>query len=145
MQQPDSTKQMIHFALEKLQISNTQLAAMLGVSEKSLNDWKNLQMGDLTPKAKRLKRLYEVLSYLEHTYGKMLNLNYMKILIDGLIVLDPSDEEFGHTTLLTFITSDPENTAWVGNVKMAMESFEPDEVLTLGSNKNASRLVSRSF
>lgn len=140
----DSTKQMIEYSMEKLNLSSTQLAALLGVSERSLNEWKTLQMGDLTPKAKRLLRLFEVLSYLETHFDSSKNLNYMKVLFDGLIILDPNDDEFGHTTLLTFITSDPENKAWVANVNMAMESFEPDEVLTLGHKKDVSRYISRS-
>lgn len=140
----DSTKQMIQVALDKLHISPTQLAGMLGVSERSLNEWKTLGLGDLTPKAKRLSRLFEVLSFISENYEKMGTLNYMKILMDGQITLDPDDEEFGITSLMTFITSDPENKAWVANVKEAMASFENNEFLVVGRKSHEIRYASGS-
>jgi hypothetical protein len=140
----DSTKEMIHTILDKLQVSPTQLAALLGVSERSLIEWKSLGLGELTPKAKRLSRLYDVLSFVSEKYEKIGKLNYMKILIDGRITLDPTDDEFGFTSLITFITSDPENTAWVANVKEAMESFTVEELLIKGKDRHDVRYASGS-
>ena len=59
----DGLKQAIAELSDALSIRETYLAGFLGVTEKSLNEWKKLGMGDLTPKAHRLVRLHEVVSY----------------------------------------------------------------------------------
>ena len=65
----DSVKQTISTLTEILRINEAHLAGMLNVTEKSLHEWKKLGVGDLTPKAKRLKRSFEVVVFIQNNYA----------------------------------------------------------------------------
>jgi len=131
----DSTKEMIHKLTELLKINNAYLAGMLGVSEKSLNDWKGLGLGDLTPKAKRLKRLFEVVVYLKNKHPGIVASDYSKLLINGRVTIDPHDEEDGSTALINFVVSEPDAKIWVGAVEEAVRSLG-DSLNLQGNVKN---------
>ncbi len=141
---PDSTKQMVHFLTEELSINNSYLAGMLGVSEKSLNDWKSLPMGDLTPKAKRLMRLFQVISYLKTNFKEVSHKEYKNVLLNGRIVLDPNDEEDGTTSLMSFVISEPEAKAWPAIVEAAVNSLEIKN-FSKGYESNGPKKISATF
>lgn len=106
-----------------LGINETYLAGFLGVTEKSLNEWKRLGSGELTPKAKRLKRLYEVIEFIRDQYPKVSSNEIKSVLENGRITIDPDDEEDGTTALLSFILAEPEFKYWPAIVKEAVEDY----------------------
>lgn len=119
----DSTRGAISYLTSLLGINEAYLAGFLGVSEKSLHSWKPLGAGELTPKAKRLKRLFEVVNYLENKFPNIQKKKYKSFLESARITIDPSDEEDGSTALITFIIEEPESSAWVGSVREAVENY----------------------
>lgn len=128
----DSTRQAIIYLMKTLGISNdSYLAGFLGVSEKSLHLWKTLAPGELTPKAKRLKRLFEVVNYLESEFPKMPKAQYKSFIESARITIDPNDDEDGTTALITFILEEPESKAWVGSVREAVENYFGDKYMSI--------------
>jgi hypothetical protein len=119
----DSLKQAISELTETLGITETYLAGFLGVTEKSLNEWKKLGMGDLTPKAKRLLRLYEVVEYLKSAHPEVPTSAYKSLIENGRIVIDPKDSEDGSLSLLNFIIEEPESKIWLPCVKDVVHEF----------------------
>jgi hypothetical protein len=119
----DSVRGAITVMTTTLGFNETYLAGFLGVTEKSLNDWKKQGAGELTPKSKRLKRLYEVIQYIQSQYSNIPNTELKPLLENGRITLDPNDEEDGTTALISFILAEPESTAWVGSVKEAVSDY----------------------
>jgi hypothetical protein len=126
----DSTRGAIVHLTSSLGINDAYLAGFLGVSEKSLHSWKPLGAGELTPKAKRLKRLFEVVSYLESNFPKIPKVKYKSFLESARITIDPSDDEDGSTALITFILEEPETKAWVGSVREAVENYFNNEFIS---------------
>jgi hypothetical protein len=132
----DSTRGAITYLTTSLGINDAYLAGFLGVSEKSLHSWKPLGAGELTPKAKRLKRLFEVVNYLESKFPKIPKAKYKSFLESARITIDPSDEEDGSTALITFIIEEPETTAWVGSVREAVENHFGDEYMNIKESRS---------
>lgn len=127
----DSTRQAISYLMKTLGMNNdAYLAGFLGVSEKSLHLWKPLGVGELTPKAKRLKRLFEVVNYLESEFPKMPKVQYKPFIESARITIDPNDDEDGTTALITFIIEEPESKAWVGSVREAVENYFGDKYMS---------------
>jgi hypothetical protein len=126
----DSTRGAITYLAATLGINDSYLAGFLGVSEKSLHSWKPLGTGDLTPKAKRLKRLFEVVSYLESEFPNIPKSKYKSFLESARITIDPNDEDDGSVVLITFIIEEPETKAWVGVVREAVENHFGEEYMT---------------
>lgn len=125
----DSTRGAITYLTTTLGINDSYLAGFLGVSEKSLHSWKPLGPGDLTPKAKRLKRLFEVVSYLESEFPKIPKARYKSFLENSRITINPNDEDDGSVALITFIIEEPDTKAWVGSVREAIENYFGEEYL----------------
>ncbi len=62
----DNLKQASEALVVVLGVHNkTMLAGLLGVTERSLQDWEKKPMRELTPKAKRLTLLYQLAQYIE--------------------------------------------------------------------------------
>ena len=104
----DSTGQMIDDMLETLSVSKTRLAAMLGVSERTLTDWRSKGVGDLRTKALRLARLCEVVAELRKLAPETKPLN---ILEDGRVPVS-ADDELDSITLLAYVNAYPEERGW---------------------------------
>jgi hypothetical protein len=125
---PDSVKQVIANLTAVLNINETYLAGFLGVSEKSLNEWKKLGMGELTPKAYRLTRLDEVIAYLKKNHSEVPASVYKSLVENGRIVTDPTDPEDGSISLLNFIIEDPKAKVWTSSVEEVVKGFISDNL-----------------
>lgn len=120
----DGTKEMISELTKALQVSETYLAGYLGVTEKSLNEWKRLQMGDLTPKAHRLTRLYKVLRYLGRQHEDIPVTAYKNLIENGRVPFDAADEDIDSISLLNFILSEPESNYWIACVEQVVSDYK---------------------
>lgn len=119
----DSVKQAINTLTKLMGINETYLAGMLNVTEKSLNEWKKLGAGDLTPKALRLKRCFEVATYIQKNFSESIKTSEIKnVLENGRITLDPDDEDDGTTALISYILAHPDGI-WVPVTKEAVENY----------------------
>lgn len=105
-----------------LGINETYLAGFLGVSPKSLTDWKKRSVGDLPPKAYRLIRLYEVVCYLRKHHPD-LQREYKGLLENGHLVIDPENEDEGTISLLNFILEEPNARVWVPCVEQVVLQY----------------------
>ena len=125
----DNCKQAMEELKDALNISDIPLATMLGITERSLNHWKQQPVGELSPKAFRFKRLWEVVRYLHLEYSNLTPEQRRSILDNGRVVIDPHDLDDGTTTLINYIISDPKALAYTGQVNEAVKSFMDDEAL----------------
>ena len=138
---PDSIKQAIAELTSTLGMNETYLAGFLGVTEKSLNDWKKLGMGNLTPKARRLVRLYEVVSYLNSEHREIRTSVYKSLIENGRLITDPSDEEEGSMSLLNFIIEEPSAKVWTSPVEKVVQDFISDNLRGSESVGEANRSI----
>lgn len=142
----DSVKQAISTLTETLRINEAHLAGMLNVTEKSLHEWKKLGVGELTPKAKRLKRTYEAVAFIKNNFSADINTSEIKnVLENGRITIDPNDEEDGTTALISFIRAHPETDVWVPSVKEAVSDYLTSRPQKKGISFESSRPVQKSF
>ncbi|MBY0472112.1 hypothetical protein K2X30_13175 [bacterium] len=119
----DTPNQVVTQLTEWLGIGETYLAGFLGVSSKSLADWKKRGTGDLPPKAHRLVRLYEVISYLKKRHANLPQREYKGLLENGRLVIDPNDEDEGSISLLNFILEEPNAKVWAPCVDQVVEEY----------------------
>ena len=115
----DSTGQMIDFMRKALGISNTRLAALLGVSDRTLTEWRSKGVGDLRTKARRLVRLCDVVAKLQELAPQVPPLN---VLEDGCLPV-ADDEEIGSITLLSYVNAYPEDKGWRPCVTAALDDY----------------------
>ena len=125
----DNCKQAMEELKDSLNISDIPLATMLGITERSLNHWKKQLVGELSPKAFRFKRLWEVVHYLHSEHPDLTPEQRRSILDNGRVVIDPHDPDEGTTTLINYIIADPKAFAYTGQVNEAVKSFMDDETL----------------
>lgn len=121
----DHPAQAIAELINWLGISDTHLAGLLGVTPKSLADWKKRAPGELPPKAGRLVRLYEVVHYLQKRHPEFSSNTLKNILENGRLVIDPSDDEEGSMSLLGFIVEEPTARVWASCVDQVVEDYKP--------------------
>ncbi len=109
----DNLKQASELLVEALGINNrTMLAGLLGVTERSLQEWEKKPLGEITPKAKRLVLLYNLVRFMEQQFPSVPKELYKEILENSRVVLDPDDEEEGSISLMNMIISDPSEKYW---------------------------------
>lgn len=120
----DTPNQAVGQLMEWLGINETYLAAFLGVTPKSLTDWKKRGIADLPPKAHRLVRLYEVVSYLRKRHPDLPLREYKGLLENGRLTIDPDDEEEGTISLLNFIIEEPDAKAWAPCVEQVFTEYQ---------------------
>lgn len=126
----DNTKQIISELTGALQVSETYLAGFLGVTEKSLNEWKRLKMGELTPKAHRLTRLYQVLRFLYENHTDIPVTAYKTIVENGRVPIDLGDEEDSTISLLNFILTEPDSKYWIPCVEKVVTEYKQHMKIT---------------
>jgi hypothetical protein len=100
------------------------LAGFLGVSPKSLTDWKKRPIAELPPKSHRLVRLFEVVSYLKNRHPELHQRDYKNLLENGRLVIDPEDEDEGSISLLNFIVEEPDARVWRACVEQVVSEFK---------------------
>ncbi|MES2614187.1 MAG: hypothetical protein V4591_02100 [Bdellovibrionota bacterium] len=124
----DSTKQIIQAATYKLNINNSHLAGILGVSERTLFDWIQKPVEEIPPKGKRLIRLMEVIEYIGKYYPNQSSANrMMSILQDGRVPMGGADEETNSMALISYVAAFPEERGWVANVAAAIKDYISEE------------------
>ena len=120
----DNPSQAVSQLIEWLGIGETYLAGFLGVSAKSLADWKKRGTGDLPPKAHRLVRLYEVVSYLKKYHSEVPPREYKGLIENGRIIVDPDNTEDGSISLLNFIVEEPDSRVWAPCVDGVVSEYK---------------------
>ena len=121
---PNSMKEAIASITKSLNFNETYMAGFLGVTVKTIDDWKKREMGDLPPKARRLVRLYEVIHYLQDRHKEIPESSYKNLIENGRITIDPSDPEDGSTTLISFILAEPAAKIWAPCVDEVVNEFQ---------------------
>ena len=120
----DSTKRMIAEITSVFQVSETYLAGFLGVTEKSLNEWKRLPMGDLTPKAYRLTQLHKVMLHLQSKHPTVSANMYKSLIENGRVPFDSGDEDYNSIPLIGLIKADPESKLWMACVDHVINEYK---------------------
>jgi len=114
--------------MEALDLSQTGLASLLGVSERSLATWKKQGAKDTSPKAFRMLRLWKVIEYLRgrqiEGIGTDLTPALMRaILENSRILLDEEDEGEGDISLIGYIRAYPKEKTWKTCLQFAINDF----------------------
>ena len=121
----DTPSQAVAQLCELLGVNETYLAGFLGVTSKSLADWKKRQVGDLPPKGHRLIRLYEVVAYLRERHSEIPTKDYKGLLENGRFTVDPAETDEDSTiSLLNFIIEEPRARAWVPCVDQVAREYQ---------------------
>lgn len=79
--------------------------------------------GDLTPKAHRLTRLRDVVTYLQKSHSEIQKGSIKSFIENARVTIDPTDVEEGSTTLLNLIIEEPESRTWVPCVEEAIKNY----------------------
>jgi hypothetical protein len=119
----DNPNQAVTQLTDWLGINETYLAGFLGVSPKSLMDWKKRGSGDLPPKGLRLARLHAVVSYMRDRHKEIPPQEYKGLLENGRLVIDPNDDDEGSISLLNFIIEEPNARVWASAVDHVVKEY----------------------
>lgn len=119
----DSLKQASDLLTGVLGVNRTMLAGLLGVTERSMSDWEKKALGDITPKAKRLVLLYQLVRFIEQKYPDVPHKMYREILENGRVVIDPEDSEDGSVSLMNMVISDPDEKYWPQIANSAIKEY----------------------
>src|ERR1039458_5124159 len=114
MQRPnfDSVPQAIDTLIHKLGRNQAYLAGLIGVSERTLSEWRSRGVGELPPKAARFVRLKNAVDYLL-TQKKVAETELVDVLNNGRVpISQPIDEDNDSMALVAYLTSFPEEQAW---------------------------------
>ena len=98
----------------------TAMQAMLGVSERTLTDWRSKGVGDLRTKALRLVRLCDVVAEVHRLAPATKPLD---VLEDGRVPVS-GDDEIDSITLLAYVNAYPEEKGWLANVDAAVQDYQ---------------------
>jgi len=116
-------KDIIETLLSQLTLSRTQLAAMLGISERALSDWANKSLEEMTTeKAKRFRRLVEVVEYLNAKVGDKNYGTVRNILEEGRVPMGGVGDD-DSLSLISYICASPGDMGWRANADAAMTEY----------------------
>lgn len=119
----DSLKQASDLLTGVLGVNRTMLAGLLGVTERSMSDWEKKDLGDITPKAKRLVLLYQLVRFIEQKYPAVPHKMYREILENARVEIDPEDSEDGSVSLMNMVISDPDEKYWPQIANSAIKEY----------------------
>jgi len=116
-------KEAIEALLKQLVVTRTQLAGMLGVSERAVSEWANRTLEELTTdKGMRFRRLNEVVTYLSSKLGDK-NHRYLRAIIeDGRIPMTGIGDD-DTASLISYICACPDEKGWRANVDAAFNEY----------------------
>lgn len=122
-----------------LDITHTQIAAMLMVTERSLYDWAKRAVDELPPKGHRLARLAEVVDELRVVMPKfdVSSDRMLAVLNDGTVPINYDADSDTSMTLISYITAFPEDRGWRANVTAAVMDYK--EYVRALSSRESSR------
>jgi type II secretory pathway component PulK len=116
-------KESIEALLKQLAVTRTQLAAMLGVSERAVSEWANRSIEELTTdKGMRFRRLNEVVDYLSSKLGDKQHRYLRSIIEDGRIPMSGIGDD-DTASLISYICACPDEKGWRANVDAAFDEF----------------------
>lgn len=116
-------KESIEALIQQLMVSRTQLAAMLGVSERAISDWANRSIEDLTTdKGMRFRRLNEVVDYLSSKLGDKQHRYLRQIIEDGRVPMTGIGDD-DTASLIAYICACPDEKGWRANVDAAFDEY----------------------
>ncbi len=119
----DSVPQAIDMLVRALGRNQTYLAALLGISERTLSEWRSRGVGELPPKALRLVRLKDAVDYLLNQ-KKIAATELVDVLNNGRVPISPPiDEDNDSMALVAYLTAFPEERAWMPAVDAALEDY----------------------
>lgn len=124
LSQANNTKQMIAEITAVFQVTETYLAGFLGVTEKSLNEWKRIPMGELTPKAHRLTQLHKVMLHIQSKHPTVPASLYKSLIENGRVPFDSGDEDYSSISLIGLIKADPESKLWMACVDHVINEYK---------------------
>jgi hypothetical protein len=121
----DSVKAMVGFLKTAFNASPTQLAGHLRISERTLTEWQQKGgIGDLKGKQLRLRRLADVVGYLQE---RLKEPDARNVIVNGRVRIGPSpdedSEDDGTMSLMAWIVEFPEEKAWPGVVDEAAKDY----------------------
>lgn len=138
----DNLKQATDILVNALGVNNrTMLAGLLGVTERSLQEWEKKPLGEITPKAKRLVLLYNLVRYIEQQFPMVPAKMYREILENSRVVIDPDDLEDGSTSLMNMVISDPEEKYWPQIATSSITEYLKEIGFNLRGKSEADRTV----
>jgi hypothetical protein len=115
----------IQKTIDELNIDEAYLSNILGVTPKTLKDWKkrdDKSSIDKDDKIKRILRFLEVVNYLKSHYPQIAPTFYLSLFDNSRIILDLKNEESSDYSLMQFIVSDPNCDYWIPCVDSALLS-----------------------
>lgn len=80
-------------------------------------------MGDLTPKAHRLTRLYQIMCYLNSKHADIPTIAHKNLIENGRVAVDIDDDD-GTISLLNFILSEPDSRYWIPCVEQVVSEYK---------------------
>lgn len=99
------------------------IANLIGVTDKTLNSWNNTLEFEVEGKQNRLKCLYVLIKYTE---SKNINTpDLLNFVHNSRIVIDPSDAEYGDTSVLSYCYCEFFNERnWMDRVDEAINEWK---------------------
>ena len=141
----DNLKQASEQLTRLLGVSRTMLAGLLGVTERSMSEWEKKSLNDITPKAKRLLLLYNLVRYIEQKYPKVPAKMYREILENSRVIFDPNDLEDGSISLMNMVISDPDEKYWPQIAGSAINEYLEEVGFNLRNEREESRTVQQQL
>ena len=106
---------------KNINVNKSKLADLLGVTEKELSDWEEIDAGYPTiKKSKRLILLSEIVEYISKNY-QIEQVALLDLLNDEKITFNPNDLEDGSCSLIGFINANSHNLYWKLMIAQIME------------------------
>lgn len=112
-------KEMVKRILEKLDIGARDFGTYFGFRPSDINNFGAMNMS----RSLRLERVCRALDVVDSQYPDIKGRKCLELFVNGRIVFDANDEEFGSTSLLSFTSTADLNANWNLIVKEAVESL----------------------
>jgi len=145
LQAIDNLRQASEQLTELLGVSRTMLAGLLGVTERSMSEWEKKNLDNVTPKAKRLVLLYNLVRYMEEQFSLVPSKMYRELLENSRVVIDPDDSEDGSVSLINMVISDPDEKYWPQIAGSAIKEYLEEIEFYLGNESEGNRTIQQQL
>jgi hypothetical protein len=145
LQTLDNLRQASEQLTELLGVNRTMLAGLLGVTERSMSEWEKKSIGDITPKAKRLALMYNLVRFIEQKYPNVPAKMYREILENSRVTIDPNDPEDGSISLMNMVISDPDEKYWPQIAGSAIKEYLEEIGFNLRNEREGNRTVQQQL
>lgn len=145
LQTLDNLRQASEQLTELLGVNRTMLAGLLGVTERSMSEWEKKAMGEITPKAKRLALMYNLVRFIEQKYPAVPPKMYREILENSRVIIDHDDPEDGSISLMNMIISDPDEKYWPQIAGSAIKEYLEEVGFNLRKESEGNRTIQQQL